>query len=373
MSTDDLVVLGIAAGSVAVVGVLGLLSMHLLRRSSFRVQVLCIPVVAMLAVAVAVVVDARVMFLSAHDGGVVGLTLLVAVPLAVALAAWLGRGVAGSARRLTAAAQDVALGLTPQAPQVVSAELSQVADALSSAGRAVAVARARESAAERSRRELVAHVSHDLRTPLAGIKAMAEALEDGVADDPALYLKRLQVEADRLSTMVDTLFLLSRLHAGAVQPVREPVTVNDLVSDAVATIAPTAAPAGVRLTGGAQADVVADVDVGQVSRAVVNLLANAVRHTPSGGTVKVSASRAGAEVLVAVVDGCGGISEADLPRLFDVGWRGAGGRSSGPDGGGGGLGLAVVRGVVEAHGGSIEVRNCGGGCVFTMHLPAHGG
>jgi len=371
VSADDVVVLGIAAGSVAVVGLLGLVAMHLLRRSTFRVQVLSIPVVAMLAVAVAVAVDARVMFLSAHDGGVVGLTLLVAVPLAVALAAWLGSGVARSARRLTVAAQELAVGLSPQAPHVVSAELTQVAEALAGAGSLVAEARARERAAERSRRELVARVSHDLRTPLAGIKAMAEALEDGVADDPALYLKRLQIEADRLSAMVDTLFLLSRLHAGAVRPVREPTPMHDVVSDAVASIAPTAAPAGVRLTGGAQPDAVADVDVGQVSRALVNLLANAVRHTGAGGTVHVTASRVGDEVLVAVLDGCGGIPDVDLPRLFDVGWRGQGGRSNGPDGGGG-LGLAVVRGVVEAHGGCVDVRNAEAGCVFTMHLPAPG-
>ncbi len=369
MTPGHLAVLGIAAACVSVVGAVGLALMRRLRHRPLGVQVLLIPVVAMLAVTAAVAVDARVMFLSPHDGGVVALTLAAALPLALVLAAALGRDVAGSARRLADAARDVGRGATPVPGAVASRELAGVADALTGAAVALAASRQREQATEASRRELVAWVSHDLRTPLAGIRAMAEALEDGVAEDPAGYHKQLRVEADRLSGMVDTLFLLSRLHAGAVRPVRERVAVGDLVSDAVASARPVASARGVQLAGGADPDAVADLDVGQLSRALANLLTNAVRHTPAAGTVTVTARREGDGVLLEVTDGCGGIPDDDLPRVFDLAWRGERARTSGPDGGGG-LGLAVTRGVVEAHGGVVTVANVKGGCRFAVRLPA---
>ncbi len=371
MSPDQLSVLGIAVACVVVVGALGTVVLHRLRRRSLRLQVLVIPVVSMLAVAVAIAVDARVMFLSGHDSGVVGLTLAAALPVAVALAAWLGRDVARSARQLERAAHELGRGVVPLAPnaRLSSAELTRVGVELVNAGRELAASRQRAAATENSRRELVAWVSHDLRTPLAGIRAMAEALEDGVADDPDLYHKQLRIEADRLSGMVDTLFLLSRLHAGAMQLVREPMSLNDLVSDAVASIRPVAAARGVRLTGGADADAVASVDAAQLSRALANLLANAVRHTPPKGTVTVTARREQHGVLISVQDTCGGISDDDLPRVFDLAWRGEHARTSGPDGGGG-LGLAVTRGIVEAHEGSVTVTNVDDGCRFDVHLSA---
>ncbi len=371
MSPDQLSVLGIAVACVVVVGALGALVLQRLRRRSLRLQVLVIPVIAMLAVAVAIAVDARVMFLSVHDSGVVGLTLAAALPVAVALAAWLGRDVARSARQLERAAQELGRGVVPPAApsaQLASAELTRVGVELANAGRELAAARQREAATENSRRELVAWVSHDLRTPLAGIRAMAEALEDGVADDPDLYHKQLRIEADRLSGMVDTLFLLSRLHAGAMRLVREPMAMNDLVSDAVASIRPVAAARGVQLAGGADADAIASVDPAQLSRALANLLANAVRHTPPDGTVTVTARRDPDAVVLSVQDACGGIADDDLPRVFDLAWRGERARTSGPDGGGG-LGLAVTRGIVEAHDGSVTVTNVEDGCRFDVRLP----
>ena len=369
MSPDQLSVLGIAVACVVVVGALGKLVLQRLRRRSLRLQVLLIPVIAMLAVAVAIAVDARVMFLSVHDSGVVGLTLAAALPVAVALAAWLGRDVARSARQLELVAQDLGRGIATPSGQFASPELTRVGVELANAGRALAAARQREAATENSRRELVAWVSHDLRTPLAGIRAMAEALEDGVADDPDLYHKQLRIEADRLSGMVDTLFLLSRLHSGAMRLVREPMAMNDLVSDAVASIRPVAAARGVLLAGGADADADANVDAAQLSRALANLLANAVRHTPPDGTVTVTARREQDVVVLSVQDTCGGISDDDLPRVFDLAWRGERARTSGPDGGGG-LGLAVTRGIVEAHDGTVTVTNAGDGCRFDIRLPA---
>jgi signal transduction histidine kinase len=109
-------------------------------------------------------------------------------------------------------------------------------------------------------------------------------------------------------------------------------------------------------------------DADELARALTNLLANGVRHTPAGGRVRLVAERTpDGQVHAVVVDGCGGIAEEDLPRLFEVGWRGAPDRT--PDDGGAGLGLAIARGVVEAHAGTIDVANVPGGCRFDVALP----
>jgi signal transduction histidine kinase len=232
----------------------------------------------------------------------------------------------------------------------------------------------RERAAEQSRRELVAWVSHDLRTPLAGLLAMAEALEDGVVhkdDDVRTYAMQMREESLRLSSMIDDLFEISRIHAGALSPEREELMLPDVIHHAVSAVAPSAQAAGVRMS--VQIDGVPAVrgrDV-ELLRVVHNLVGNAVRHTEPGGTVTVSCDSTGVHARVRVDDGCGGIAPADMQRVFDVAFRGAVAREqSGPQRAGGGLGLAIARGLVEAHGGTIGVTNHGPGCRFEVLLPS---
>ena len=229
--------------------------------------------------------------------------------------------------------------------------------------------RARESALEQSRRQLVAWVSHDLRTPLAGLRAMAEALEDGLAADPPRYHKQMRADADRLATMVDDLFVLSRVHSGTLHLSQAEIALDDLVSDVLASTEVLAGARGVRLAGRAAGRLAVLVDPRELSRALTNLLSNAIRHTPPGGSVYVEARRDTGDALLTVADGCGGIPEADLPHVFDVAWRGTDARSPGQEGGAG-LGLAIVRGIVEAHGGGVRVVNAEGGCRFEVRLPA---
>ncbi|MFN8051981.1 MAG: ATP-binding protein [Acidimicrobiales bacterium] len=235
----------------------------------------------------------------------------------------------------------------------------------------IAAGHERQEALERSRRELVAWVSHDLRTPLAGIRVMAEALSDGVVDDPetvAGYHRRIQVEAERLARLVDDLFELSRLQVERVSLAVERISLGDLVSDAVASAAPTAGAKGVELTGelvGPAPEL--DVSSPEMLRVVQNLLDNAIRHTPAGGVVKVEVRHTGGHAELAVEDGCGGIPHTDIERVFDLAYRGDSART--PAHGGGGLGLAIARGLVEAHAGVIDVRNVDGGCRFTVRLP----
>jgi signal transduction histidine kinase len=228
--------------------------------------------------------------------------------------------------------------------------------------------RARADQAEQTRRDLVAWVSHDLRTPLAGMRAMAEALEDGVAEDPARYHRQMRTEVDRLSGMVDDLFQLSRIHAGSLQLAREQIAMQDVVGDVLAGVEPLAAARGVHLSADAES-VPVHADAHELGRALGNLVANAVRHTPDDGTVQVSAVRQTDDwVVVSVTDMCGGIPADEITRVFDVGWRGSPARTPGSDGGAG-LGLSIVRGIVEAHDGVVTVTNVDGGCCFEVRLP----
>jgi signal transduction histidine kinase len=247
-------------------------------------------------------------------------------------------------------------------------------------GRRIAIAgmtaeteRATERAAESSRRELVAWVSHDLRTPLAGIRAMTEALEDAVVVDPreiADYARRINSESIRLSSMVDDLFELSKINAGALSLHFHDIALEGLVADAMESTAPSARKRGVLLNARADGGwpTVSGSDA-ELTRVLRNLLVNAVRHSPEDGSVTLLAGVDGGEAWMAVQDSCGGIPEPDLPKVFDVAFRGMQARSPMPDAAGAGLGLAIARGLVEAHGGRIAVENYGGGCRFEVRLP----
>jgi signal transduction histidine kinase len=319
------------------------------------------------------------MFLSAHDLGVemavVGMSAVAALVPALLLAR---RVVAGS-RALVAATATVGSddGFTPP-PDPPTSELAALGEALRVTSARLAESHRRERALESSRRELIAWISHDLRTPLAGLRAMAESLEDGVAEDPARYHRRIRTEVDRLTGMVDDLFELSRIHAGTLTLSLSRVSAYDLVDEALAGVQPLAREHGVRLVGGGVQPEPVEVDGREMTRVLGNLLVNAIRATPADGTVAVAAWREGDDVVLSVSDGCGGIPEQDLPRVFDTGWRGGAARtpraSAGAgDGSGAGLGLAIVRGIVEAHAGRATVRNIQGGCCFEIVLPAAAG
>ncbi len=237
--------------------------------------------------------------------------------------------------------------------------------------------RASERAAEASRRQLVAWISHDLRTPLAGIRAMSEALEDAVITEPseiASYAKRISGETSRLSTMVDDLFELSRINAGALILCRERVSTEELVAQAVEATAPAARQRGVHLVAEPcdSWPVVLGSDP-ELTRVLRNLLVNAIRHTPNEQTVAVHTGRVGAFACLTVQDACGGIAEEDIGQVFQTAFRGRPARSPEPSAlaisPGAGLGLAIARGLVEAHGGQIRVENRYPGCRFEVTLP----
>ncbi|MPY85424.1 MAG: sensor histidine kinase [Actinophytocola sp.] len=234
-------------------------------------------------------------------------------------------------------------------------------------------ARDRERTAEAARRELVAWISHDLRSPLAGIRAMAEALADGVVSKPdevADYAHRISGEATRLSGMVDDLFELSRITAGGLRLTMSALPLADVVGGALETQTAVAQRKRVRVRAEDTARPVVLGSDPELTRVVRNLVSNAIRHTPPDGTVAVSIGVDGDSALLRVDDACGGIPDDELGRVFDVAFRGSAARTPQRSGdAGGGLGLAIAKGLVEAHHGRIGVRNHGPGCRFEVRLP----
>ncbi len=288
------------------------------------------------------------------------------------VALFVGRRLTKASRALSSAVQGVGESGVYVAPGLtLPAELAELNEGLTVAHERLAQARSRERALEASRRELVAWVSHDLRTPLAGLRAMAEALEDQVVVDPrevSQYHSQIRREVDRLTLMIDDLFELSRIHAGALRLSKRMVGLEDLVAEVVASAEPVARHKGVRLTGAAVRGMPVFVDSAEMGRALRNLVTNAIRHTPADGGVDVLAEVQGGLACVTVSDACGGIPPDDLPRVFDVAFRGESARTPEPQSGGG-LGLSIARGIVEAHSGQIAVRNAGPGCQFLIRLP----
>lgn len=349
-------------------GVLGACVLLLIRRRSLSLHLTVVAAVGITAMLAGTLAVAQAMFLSGHDLSVVTTVVVMAAVVSLATALLLGRWVAARSRALALAARSFGDGgdfTSPGGP--TTAELTELSRELEATSAKLAESRERERALESSRRELVAWISHDLRTPLAGLRAMSEALEDGVAADPARYLRQIRTEVERLNGMVGDLFELSRIHAGTLALSPSRISLYDLVSDALAGADPLAREHGVRLVGDRVAAVPVEVDSKEMSRVLGNLLVNAIRRTPADGTVAVAAEHRAEGVVLSVTDSCGGIPEEDLPRVFDTGWRGTHARTPPA---GAGLGLAIVRGIVEAHAGRATVRNVPGGCRFEVVLPS---
>lgn len=230
-----------------------------------------------------------------------------------------------------------------------------------------------ERAAEASRRELVAWVSHDLRTPLAGIRAMGEALADGVvaqAGDVERYGVQVVRETTRLSGMVDDLFEMSKINAGALRLHVEPLDLREPIDEVVAANAPAAARAGVKLHARQPDSAITVTGSDQaLTRVLTNVVANALAHTPPGGRIEISAGTARGNAWVHIDDSGPGIAETDLPRIFEAGYRGTVARSPVAEGSGSGMGLAIAAGLLSVHHGDITAQNREQGARFEIRLP----
>ena len=394
---DDILIVLIGGGCAVAVSLLGLLALRLQSGGSVRLKLFTVSTATVLAMAAGVLGTAQAMFLSQHDFGVVLLVCVAVGVCAIGMAIPLAHSVTVDSRALREAlralGEDVheplaasavasgsgggrhSRGAIPgsrQSAGLATAELEDLSRELALTSARLAESRDRERALERSRRELVAWVSHDLRTPLAGLRAMAEALEDGVAAEPMRYHMQMRVAVDRLAGMVDDLFEMSRIHAGALRLSLARVSLADLVDEAVVGADPLARSLGVELSAEVLTSLAVRVDPRELSRALTNLVVNAIRHTPNDGLVRVEAAEKDGQAVLAVTDSCGGLAEQDLDRVFDVAWRGTAARTPEPLAGAG-LGLTIVRGIVEAHSGQVAVHNVNGGCRFEVRLPVPAG
>ncbi|MFE3446010.1 sensor histidine kinase [Nocardia sp. NPDC059180] len=236
--------------------------------------------------------------------------------------------------------------------------------------------REQERVAEHSRRELVAWVSHDLRTPLAGIRAMAEALSDRVVGgiDVTRYAQQIMRETDRVSTMVDDLFEMSKINAGTLHLDLEPIDLRELIDEVLAANRANADRARIELVvEQPDTSVIATASDRALGRALTNLVTNAIAHSPSGSRVTVAVGYGDNDVWIRVDDIGPGIADSDMPRIFEVAYRGNSARTPTASDGiptGSGMGLAIAAGLVQAHHGVITAVNRDRGCRFEMRIPA---
>ena len=223
---------------------------------------------------------------------------------------------------------------------------------------------------EGMRRDFISNVSHELRTPLAGIRAAAETLQEGALDDrqAALeFLGHIQRETDRMTQLVEELLELSRIESGTAPMRFTQLDAAALVSDTVKRFGQQAERAGLTLTAaGVGGALTVTGDGERLERALGNLVANAIKFTPAGGTITVSAEAGDADVAISVCDTGIGIEPEQQARVFERFYKADRGRGSG----GTGLGLAIVKHIVQAHGGSVAVESRPGrGSAFTIRLP----
>jgi signal transduction histidine kinase len=304
------------------------------------------------------------MFISGHDLSLLLTMLTFAAALSVGFALLYAMPLSSRIQRVRDGAERIAGGQLGSEVRVDGHdEVARLADDFNRMARALEEAAELEREMEKARRELVASVSHDLRTPLASTRALIEALADGVATDPqteSRYLSSASRELEHLSRLVDDLFELARIDAGLLELTLEEASLHDLISDTISSFQPQAEQQGVRLKG----EIVGDVDPvlanpPRLQRVLHNLVSNALRHTPAAGAVTLRATGEGEEAHIEVSDTGEGIAPEDLPRVFERSFRGERSRTraekdSAP---GAGLGLAIARGLVEAHGGTMAVES----------------
>jgi signal transduction histidine kinase len=343
------------------------------RRGGLRLTLVAISALGPVFVLMNVAFTAWLMFLSAHDLGLLTLLLGFALTPGIAVATLLSGRIEATIGSLSSGAARMAEGdLTTRVRTDGVAELRSLANSFNEMAAQLEVAAVEREEIERARRDLIIAVSHDLRTPLASLRALSEALRDGVVDDPEgvqRYLSLMVGETERLDRLITDLFELARLESGALQLDLAPSPVQDLVSEILERMTAQAGRKGLRLIGEVSGEPPPLlIDSQQVTRVLLNLVQNAIRHTPADGSVTIGARAAGRSIVLEVRDTGEGIPAEDLPRVFDRFYRGDPARTREA---GAGLGLALARGIVEAHGGNIRVASVpGDGSCFTVTLPA---
>ena len=356
-ATDLAHLAGLLAPAIVVTVAAVLLASWLLRRTSLRQRYVAIAAVGTLVALGNIIALTQAMFVSAHAARVIVVVLVYASAAGLAAAFVAARASASAVDRITGTADRIGHGdLSARVGDLDEGpELDRLATTLDLMAERLQSLRDQEQRVERTRRDLITAVSHDLRTPLANLRAMAEAIDDGVIEDtPTLrgYARQMGRAVERLSSLVDDLFELVQVDAVAIGAESDRVSLEAVVGSAVATVEADAEQKGVRL--GADIRGAEDVPCSpHLGRVLQNLLVNAVRHTPSTGAVDIEARRSNGELHLAVRDTGEGIPREDLPFVFDPFYRVDTSRA----GNGAGLGLALADRIVRALGGEITVAS----------------
>ena len=324
-----------------------------------------------------ILILAELMFISGdHDLQVLLAVSTFSAVMSVFLTSWVTSRTLARLFVVTRRIRDLAEGnLEGVTSMRGSDEVAALAEDVNTLARRLAEARAERVALDAERRELTAAISHDLRTPLSTIRAVVDALDDGVVSD-AVGMKRYFVtirrDVDRLNRMIDDLFELAQIDAGALRLQRDRVALREILGDVVSAMRPRAERAGLTL----DLDVTGEtrpalLDGDRLERAVSNLLRNALEHTPPGGRVSVSVAESDDHVSLEVADTGEGIEPAVLPHVWTRFYRAERSRMRGDTGSdGAGLGLAITKGIVEAHGGTVGVTSQPDvGTTFTVRIP----
>ena len=354
----------VVGGGVGLVALLSMWPAVLGRIGGVRGQLVGTGLIGSLLLVFMVLAGAQAMFISGHDLAILLTMLLFAALLAVGFSLY---GAVPLARRIKRVREGTARLANGDLDTELSVEghdeISGLSVDFNRMATALKEASAREREMEEARRDLIAAISHDLRTPLASARALIEAVADGVAADAeteARYLSSARSELTNLGALVDDLFELAQIDAGALRMELEEASLHDLISDTLSSFHPQAERQGVRLVG----EVAGGVDPvlmnpPKLQRVLYNLLSNALRYTPADGTVALRAEPDGEVVRVEVADTGEGITPADLPRIFERSYKGEKSRTRHRenDAPGAGLGLAIARGLIEAHGGEIQVES----------------
>jgi signal transduction histidine kinase len=371
---SDLIVLALTlAASGVIAWILGSIGLSILRAGHWGnlwTKVFIPAMIGILTALVSIMITARLMFLSSHDLILLTLLLVFSLAVSVPFAMLAARVLAERVAIVGRAAESMSEGrLDTRVPVDGSDELDRLALLFNQMAARLEEANRQQIEAEDARRQLIAAISHDLRTPLSSIQAMVEAIEDDVVDGETarFYLSQILVETRGLGLMINDLFALAQIDAGALRLQIEQNRAAMLVADALDTMQPKAEQKAITLQRcGTVDDLVVLADSSQIQRVFYNLVDNALRHTPNGGSVVLDVAESGPNVVFSVADSGPGIDPEDLPHVFERFYRAD--RSRHTDGGAG-LGLAIARGIVEAHGGRIWADVTDSGARVSFALP----
>jgi len=320
------------------------------------------------------IMSERMFLNNEHDLILSGVLLVFAAIIATTFGIFVAASVTDGLRQLAQTAHQIAEGNLKARVSISGRdEVAMVGNTFNEMAAQLQQAAQEREELERMRKDLIAWTSHDLRTPLTSIRAMIEALHDGVVNDPVMvqrYYSTIRSDIIALNNIIDDLFELAQLDAGGLSMDKAHHALADLVSDTLEMFQALAGKQGIKLQGEVAADLgLVWMCAPKIGRVLANLVNNALRYTPAGGTVQVTAVRQQDGVVVTVQDDGPGFNEADLTRVFEQFYRGEEARSR-ASGSGAGLGLAIARGIVVAHNGRIWAENAPeGGAIVGFCLP----